>query len=488
MFHPLNLIDSSLNIMNKNLIVAILIFSTILLTGCANNPLSSYKATSDDQFSKIYAGQAKTAIQAKNTSDELFNMEYGILLRITQQYDSSNIYFARAQESMMLWANSWASSTAGQLSNNVVSMLLNDNASDYQPKGYEKSFLATFYALNHVDLNNFDNARIAIKQMYQLEEATQNYNAALYNQARIESQKNATDKTSNYLQQEIMKKYDLSDINSPQVLALKNSYQNAFSHYLAGFIFEALNEPSLARPGYVKAGQLNPTNKLIQKSIDNLDNNVRPKTGMTDLLIVEEVGHAPQLQSVEVHLPINLSLVNPHASCVNMIDVFYPKLVMDTRNDAIYAYTVDAKSMQPLPMVDVNLMSARALADEVPHIVSRNVAAAIRSIAMSQAACSVKSRNNDNASKDQLGGLLNLGSIFANALLDKADERTLTLLPNKININRINLPYGEHTITVQVNGQPHTQQIVLNQSYQIITFRIMGNNVFFDPQQSMVKT
>lgn len=447
----------------------------LLLTGCANNVFNSYKDTSDQQFTKIYAGQAKTAITAKDTSDALFNMEYGMLLRLTSDYPTSNTYFGRAQASMEAWSNSWSNTTSGQLSASALTMLLNDNISDYQPKGYEKSFLATYYALNQIDLNDLDDARVAIKQMYEIEQATQNYNDALYNAQTIEAQKNAKDKTSNYLSQEIMKKYNFPDINSPQVLALKNSYQNAFSHYLAGFIFEALNEPSLSRPGYVKAGQLNPTNKLIQKSINNLDNGVQPKSGYTDLLIVESVGHAPQIQSMQTSVPINLNLTstkNQGRVCINSIDIFYPKLVVDKTNQAIYPYTLDNSTMNPLPMVNVDLMTARALHDEIPHLIARNIAAALRNIALAQASCSEKN--------DQAAGLLNLGAIFAGKMLDKVDERTFTLLPSKININRISLPYGNHTIVVNVNGVKYNQTITLNQPYQIVGFRIMGNQVFFN--------
>lgn len=103
-----------------------------------NSPFNSYKDTSDQQFSKIYNGQLPAAMDAKNTPDTLYNMEYGILLRINQQYDQSNIYFGRAQQVMDIWANSWASTTSGQLSADAAAMLLNDNVNDYQPRGYEK--------------------------------------------------------------------------------------------------------------------------------------------------------------------------------------------------------------------------------------------------------------------------------------------------------------------------------------------------------------
>jgi hypothetical protein len=37
-------------------------------------------------------------------------------------------------------------------------------------------------------------------------------------------------------------------LDAPEVVSLKNSYQSAFSHYLAGFVYEALGEKDLAAP------------------------------------------------------------------------------------------------------------------------------------------------------------------------------------------------------------------------------------------------
>lgn len=461
--------------MQKKLVLTLL--STLSLIGCANNPFSSYKNASDERLSKIYAGNIESAMLAESTSDVLFNMEYGSLLRIRQNYESSNFYFDRAQNSINTWVYSWTNTTGGQITKTASSMLINDNVNDYEPRGYEKTFLTTLHALNQVDLNNLNNARVEIQRMYQVEQSIQNYNQYMYNQAQIEAQKQSKDKTESYLYQQITQKYNFKDINSPQVLALKNSYQNAFSHYLAGFIFEALNEPSLARPGYVKAGQLNPTNTLIQQSINNIDKNVRPKTGYTDLLIVEEVGHAPQIKSNQINVPINLNLIGTQNSCINMINVFYPTMVIDKNNLASYNYSIDNKETSPLPMTDVNLMVAKSISDETSHIISRNIAAAIRNIATAQASC---------AAGGGMGALLNLGTAIGSTFIDKADERNWNLLPSKVNINRATLAYGKHNITVTVNGINYSKEITLDKPYQIITFRIIGNQVFFNPQRSML--
>lgn len=115
---------------------------------------------------------------------------------------------------------------------------------------------------------------------------------------------------------------------------------------------------------------------------------------------------------------------------------------------------------------------------QTPLIIARNVAAAVRNIATSQAACTA---GNNGGS---LGTILSLGTSLGGMLLDRADERTWTLLPSKIYINRVNnLAYGEHKITININGVPHIQTITLNQPYQIVTFRVIGSQIIFNLQK-----
>lgn len=456
-----------------------LLLSVLSIIGCANNPLSSYKSTTDTRLSTINnSNSLNSVIAAQETDDVLYNMEFGTVLRMQANYESSNIYYTKAQNVIDTWIAFWTNSTQGQVSDTVTSLLVNDNATDYDPRGYEKTLLPTMHALNQIGLNNFDAARIEIKKMYQSEQAVQNHHEVDYEYARQENAKIQKDRTDSYLDQQIKKNYNFQDVSSPEVLALTNSYQSAFSHYLAGFVFEALNEPSLARPGYLNSGKLQPNNILIQQSIDNLDKGQTKKSGFTNLLMVQEVGHAPQIKSNEVHIPIDLNVVGTNSTCVNMINVFYPTLVEDKWQATLYQYQLDNNVMTPVMMTNVNLMAAKALSEEMPHIITRNVFAAARNIALSQASCSTGG---------SIGTLLSLGTSIGGLLLDKADERNWNLLPAQYNVNRVSLPYGKHTISINVAGKVYTQEINLTNSYQVFSYRIIGNKVFFEPQVSMLK-
>ncbi len=455
-------------------IILCLIFS---LVACANNPIRSYKNDSDKMLTAINNNYSNSFIESAvygnpKEPDILFYLEYGTYMRLVSQYSSSDIQLAKAQKIVDVWVNSWKNTTSGAIASTATQMLVNDSATDYEPKGYEKTMINTYRALDHVDNNNWQNARIEIKRMYETEQAIANYNQAMYMKAQAEAQENSKNANASSLNKQILQKYNFSDINTPQVLALKNSYQSAFSHYLAGFVFEALGEPSLSRPGYLKSGQLAPFNTLTQQSITNLDNGNTTKNGYADILIIQEIGHAPQIKSHEIHIPFSVPIGGQN--CVTNINLFFPTLVPDTYNTTDVTYQIDGQNQNQELFTDFNLMAARNLHDIMPHLIARNIAAAIRNISTSAASCSAGG---------SIGGILNVTSMIAGALLDHADERAWVLLPSKVYLNRVQLPLGKHTFSIVVNGRIYTQTINLNSSYQVIDMRIMDNKFFLNTQK-----
>ena len=395
-------------------------------------------------------------------------MEYGTYLRMIGNYKLSDLQLAKAQKIIDMWLYSWKNTTTGNISTTATNMLLNDNVTDYEASGYEKTMLSTYRALNHIDDHNCDNARIEIKKMYELEQAIANYNQALYMATTAKNQKQS--QMENSLYQQIINKYDFSDINKPDVLALKNSYQNAFSHYLAGFVFEALNEPSLSRPGYLQAGKLAPLNKLPQHAIDDIDNNKTRKKGYANVLIIQEVGHAPQIQSNEVTIPF--AIPNGKQSCVATINVFFPKLIEDKTNTQDIPYLIDGKTQDQELFTNFDLMARKNLSDNIPHIIQRNITSAIRNVGTSMAGCST--------GDSSTGLLLNLTSIVTGILLDRADERSWVLLPNKVYLNRLELPFGSHDFFITVGGRDYRYILKIDSPYQIINMRILNNQLFIN--------
>lgn len=458
----------------------IVIFAAVCIgaSACANNPIRSYKSDSDKMLNNISNNTAESSVYEKSGNpDILYYMENGTYRRMLNHYDDSNKLFAQADKIIDVWVNSWKNTTSGKLTANMTQMLINDNVVDYQPKGYEKTTLAVYRALDHIDVNNWQNARIEIKKMYQTEAAIQNYNQALYIRAQEDNASYQSDPGKNSIYQQIIRKYNFAAIDSPKVLALKNGYQSAFGHYLAGFVFEALGETSLSRPGYINAIKLNPVNELSKTSLNNLDNNKIKNHGYTNLLIIQEVGHAPQYKSKQIPIVSNYNSSNSGNACINSINLFFPELISDPQGKNGYNYSIDNNDQKQELYTDYDLMAARYLHDQIPHLIARNIAAAIRNISASQISCN---NTNNNGS---LGAILSIAASLTGILLDRADERTWVLLPSKVYLNRIQLPYGKHTIKINVNGNNYTQMVELNSPYQIMDMRILDNKVFFMNQQ-----
>ena len=170
----------------------------------------------------------------------------------------------------------------------------------YDGHDYEKVMLSTQLALNHLLNGKWDLARTEIKKTHEREAIIAQYRAQETDAVEKASHQKGVSTTFKDLNG-----YPVATLNSPDVSELKNGYQSAFSHYLAGFVYEALNEPSLAAPGYRQAIELRPNIKLLEEGLAGLDyRNHDLNANTTDVLLVVESGAAPALSSITIPIPV----------------------------------------------------------------------------------------------------------------------------------------------------------------------------------------
>ena len=144
------------------------------------------------------------------------------------------------------------------------------------------------------------NARVAIKQTHELEAVIAELRAK-----QLRGGRGGCEEAGARTSFKELNGYPVQSIDNPAVNALRNSYQSALSHYLAGFVYESLGEPSLAAPGYRLANELQPNQPLLEEALRGLDQRVAaPDDGMTDVLFVIGTGTAPALQSRQFSLPV----------------------------------------------------------------------------------------------------------------------------------------------------------------------------------------
>src|SRR4051812_25178171 len=181
--------------------------------------------------------ESRNAVPAR---DLLYYFELGMLQRMNGRYEESQKAWLAAQQVIETRGRS-----ATDLLLSASSYLVSDKVRTYEPHDYEKVMLLTYMALNQLALGRVEDARVAIKQTHELEAQIALARAKAL--AEVEAQARKRGAKTSFKE---LNGYPVETIDNAEVNALRNGYQSALSHYLAGFVYESLGEPSLAAPGY----------------------------------------------------------------------------------------------------------------------------------------------------------------------------------------------------------------------------------------------
>lgn len=432
---------------------------TATLSGCS--VMRSYDdelKQTIDLVGKGQIDQALTQHESNNTGgdfDLLYYLEKGELLRLNSQYNDSASAWLLADQKVNEWENE-AKIRAGAILENVGAVVLNDKTRRYDGHDYEKVMLSTRLALDHLLTGDWNAARTEIKKTHEREAIIAEINAKDTEALEQESKEKGISTTFKDLNG-----YPVETLNSAEVTTLKNGYQSAFSHYLAGFVYEALNEQGLASPGYRQAIELRPDIKILEDGLATLE--TRPglrQSSETDVLFVVESGTAPTLNSITIPVPVIVSNLG-------VIPISFPVLHSDTSH-TLQPSTVGIDGKKTLPLAAItslDTLSKRALRDDMPGIIVRGI---LRAAAKTLA---------QKALMDQGGGvaLAGIALNIANVITESADERTWRMLPATISIARITLPSGKHDITIGSSKQ----SIDIQGSHAIVVTRLLGNQTYW---------
>jgi len=438
------------------------------LAGCANMQSHDKLATevqSASQNGGIPAALAR--LEASATSDDdkkalLYNLERGELLRLDTRYEDSTQAFLLADAKVSEWEET-AKASPEKLMGTVGAALISERLKAYEGQDYEKVFLTTRLALNHIATGDYDKARVDIKRTHEREAVIAEFRAKETQAAEEEAKAKGASTEAKEING-----YPTETLNDPEVLALKNGYSNALSHYLAGFLYEVLGEDSLAAPGYRKAIELHPGAGVLEEGLGGLDSRTsftwKRKQRMTDVLFVVEAGDAPARKPKAFTLPV------PTGRGLVTASISYP--VIEPSNDpALGLVSAAGYDFRLDKVVDVNVMARRALKDEMPGMVLRGVTRAV-----------VKGVMQDQLQKH--GGLIGgiLGAV-ASVATEQADDRMWRMLPGRVYVARGYLPPGEHRISI--NGRMLDTPIHVEGQYALVPLRIYYNSVVVGKVASM---
>lgn len=441
----------------RRCIAAAFIFS---LAGCAT--VRNYDYELDHTLGAASSGNLDGAIKllqsnnAAASKDVLYYFELGMLERMRGRYDASQKAWLAAQTAIESRERS-----AVDLLRSASSYVVSDKLRTYEPHDYERVMLLTYMALNHLAMGRMDDARVAIKQTHELEAQIALDRARAIAEVEAEARKRGA-KTSF----KELNGYPVETIDNPEVNALRNGYQSALSHYLAGFVYEALGEASLAAPGYRLANELQPNQPALEEALRGLEARVqRPNDGMTEVLFVVSAGTAPALRSQQFRLPV---FVNDRTI---LIPFSFPMLVGRGFHDEAIGLTVGGAQRVPLTRItSVDLMARRSLQDDMPGIMLRATVRATASAMMQYQA----QRHTDK----QAGAAAGVAAFALAAILQTADDRTWRTLPGELAIARVRLPPGVHEVALQTHAGAQVARVDVSGRYAVIDFRLLSGRLY----------
>jgi hypothetical protein len=432
--------------MKKGYLSWLALLAPVILAGCVtmqshNETATLVKASSttgDFKASLVQLDQRHDSADAKK--ELLYNMERGELLRLDRQYEPSTNAFLLADAKVNEWEEA-AKTDPQRLLGMLGASVISERMKVYEGQDYEKVWLTTRLALNRISQSNFDQARVDVKRTHEREAVIAEFRAKETSEAEEEAKSKGAQTTSTELNG-----YPVESLNDPEVLALKNGYQNALSHYLAGFLYESLNESGLAAPGYRKAIELRPGSAILEEGLRGLDARSgitwKRRQRQTDVLFLVETGTAP------ARVPKGFTIPIPVGGGFRTVSISYPVIEAST-STPVTTLKVGDREVALSSVVDLNVMSRRVLKDEMPGMVLRGVTRAI-----------AKGILQDQLSQNAgiFGSII--GSV-ASAVTEQADDRMWRMLPERVFVARAHLPPGEHKVsvdgrdfgTVKIDGQ-----------------------------------
>ncbi|MCU6435126.1 hypothetical protein LPB67_15215 [Undibacterium sp. Jales W-56] len=437
------------------------IIAALVLAGCVTSPTHDSKVASSLTTAKEgriedAIAQVEAQTTGNNKNDLLLNLEKGELMRVGNRYQDSLAAFAVADIKVKEWEET-AKSNPAKLMGQVGALIMGDNSRDYEGQDYEKVMLTTRMAMNRLNLGDLDTARVDIKRTHEREAVIAEFRAKETADAEKEAKEKGVTSTSKELNG-----YPVETLNDPEVLKLKNGYQNALSHYLAGFVYEALNEPGLAAPGYRKANELRPDLPVLEDGLKGLDQRTsyRRKKGVTDVLFVIEAGNSPARLSQKIAFPV------PTTRGLVTVSFAFPAIYPDKDAPVINTIKVGDQVLQTALVTDFNVMARKALKDELPGIQLR---AATRAIA--------KALVQDQVNKN-LGPLAGLAANLAVAATESpADDRMWRSLPERVFVARAFIPPGDYDVNFG-NYSSEIKRISVDGRYMVIPVRMYSNKTY----------
>lgn len=422
------------------------LFSILALNGCAT--YSNSFATIEHQLSEQKYDDALKTIetQSKDEKDHvLYLLNKGMVQRMKRDFSGSNESFEAAKQEMeRLYAAS--------VSQNALSVVVNDATVSYAGDDYEQVLVHLYMALNYLELGQPYEARVEALQIdVKLREIEE----------KIPNSKFTEDALSRYLAGMI---YDELGEWSDAMIAYRKAYE-AYKNYQTNYSMpmppmlkldllrltqrEGLTD-ELAQ--YQKEFGIVPT-KRTKKEIDSSEPDGELvfilNNGLAPIKREEMIrAWAPPPSVVVDATTRRSSYRNANPTPPVLVNIALPYYQSRPNRVTHARIIVSGRQADTQMMEDIDAIARASLNARMPAITARAIARAIAKGAV-QESVDRAGQNRDDAGAQLIGSLLVRVAAIAT---ERADTRSWLTLPANVQMARLPLPPGSYDVAVELLG------------------------------------
>ncbi|NQY86964.1 MAG: hypothetical protein HRT51_04305 [Colwellia sp.] len=358
---------------------------------------------------------------------------------------------------------------------NIAAVMSNDNAIRYDIPLYEQSMLHSYQALNYLTQQDLSGALVEVRRANLVQESALKANAnSIY----------ASQQSS------IAKGFSMDSLSeqypsmSRAIGKVKNGFQNAYTFYLSGLLYEAANQKNDAYIDYKKALEIYPDNRYLQQDVWRLANTLRMTNDISlfrksfSREITKKSANASNNNQGQVVFIIENGIVGAKQQSSLSLPIYtshddmrFYSIALPSYQNQLSVYsplslTYQGKSYQAEEIVRLQSLAAKQLQDQLPIIVTRQI---VRILAKEEMRQKLTKKGGDVG--NILANLYNIAS-------EKADTRSWSTLPDSIHILRLNLSPGTHTLNIHLNGVSQQIDLSINQNkLTLVTLTTIGTYV-----------
>ncbi len=449
----------------------------IFLSGCSSLQFADIFQGYNSQMKPVKAAQrqgefvkAQHLLGERSASDGsyvLSLLERGRLEFLAANWQASQQTFAQAYIEVEEQRNKAKIQLSKGLEK-LGAVVSNDNAISYQVPYYEQSMLHSYQALNYLFQHDLEGALVEIRR------------ANLVQENALKTYEKEIHKAKNELYNSGMSTDNLANTYPSMASTIgkvKNGFQNAFTFYLSGILYEASGELNDAYIDYKRAIEIYPENPYLQQDIlrlatklgmqDDLDNfqqrfgkyQPRQTSGQGQVVVLVEKDIVNSKQDVGLNLPVGRS-----NSGLKFFSFSLPVYQGPLPQYSQSSFKNAGQSYQSNEIVRIQSLAAKDLQEQLPALLTRQI---VRVVAKEQM------RQKLSREAGDVGNIL--ASIY-NIASERADTRSWSTLPDQVNIVRMHVPAGEQVLQVQINGQQQSISVdVQVNRITLIKFSAIGN-------------